>query len=168
MVKTKQILTKAMVQKLKTQNDMILLITPVFIVLGRHWRPGKRWPCSCLTTALLLTAFHQNNLDAERILWLAAVLELTGMCSKVWMPKTAQRAPSLHLRDPNGLHWKVPVHCWWGHCSSWSLVFHFKFPIWSNAYISYNFIYVLIILIYRIKIQNFLSDHSSISHTSED
>lgn len=45
---------------------MILLITPVFIVLGRHWRPGKQWPCSCLTTALLLTAFHQNTLDAER------------------------------------------------------------------------------------------------------
>lgn len=45
---------------------MILLITPVFIVLGRHWRPGKQWSCSCLTTALLLTAVHQNTLDAER------------------------------------------------------------------------------------------------------
>lgn len=135
MVKTKQILTKAMVQKLKTQNDMILLITLVFpggLGNGSHEKCQVLLPLplhSCRLPFTITTSMLRE------MLWLAAILELTGMCSKVWMPKTPQRAPSLHLRDPNGLHWKLSTHCWGGHCSSWSLVFHFTFPIWSNAYI---------------------------------
>lgn len=148
---------------------------PVFIVLGKHWRAGNRVAVESVkvllppTAGLLKTTFHQNDFDADENAVTSSYFGVDWMCSKVWVPKPPKRATALHLRDPKGLHWKLPTSCWWGHCNSWSLVSHFKFPIWSNTCISYNLIQVLINLIYRIKIQNFLSsDHSNTSRASED
>lgn len=80
------------------------------------------------------------------------------MCSEGWMQKTQQGATSPYSwgtqMDSTGCC-PIPV----GERAAFPSL---KFPIWSNAYISYNLIHILIIFIYRIKIQNFLSsDHSN-------
>lgn len=162
----KQILTKAMVQKLKTQNDMILLITLVF---PGKWQP---WKCQVLapacTTALLQTTFHQ------RPSVLRGCCDEQPFCS--WLGCVLKFECQRHHRGHHLYIWGTQMDSTGscpltagGHCISWSLVFHFTFPIWSNAYISYNLIHFLIILIYRIKIQNFLSsDHSNIPHTGKN
>lgn len=88
--------------------------------------------------------------------WLGCILKVE--C------KTQQGATSLYIwgtqMDSTG-SCPIPV--------GESTAFPLKFPIWSNAYISHNLIHVLIIFIYRRKIQNFLSsDHSNTLCTSEE
>lgn len=164
-----------MIQKLKTQNDMILLIIPSVYCFRQALEGRELGGCGkCQGAPASYRWTPESHLSSKRLLAdenavTSGHFGVDWMCSKVWVPKPPKRATALHLRDPKGLHWKLPTSCWWGHCNSWSLVPHFKFPIWSNVCISYNLIQVLINLIYRIKIQNFLSsDHSNTSRASED
>lgn len=91
-----------MVQKLRTQMTWFCLQPQCFFRQPPEvWETG--WPqrvsrCSCL---LLLSSWKlpliKMILMLIKMLWAAAIWELTRMCSKVWTPKTQQRAASLHI-----------------------------------------------------------------------
>lgn len=147
---------------------------PVFNLLVKHWKARKQGGHGkCRDAPAFFCSTPANYQSSKRLILIkkkknavtSSCLGVDCLCSKGWMQKTQQGATSLYIwgtqMDSTG-SCPIPV----GESTASPPL---KFPIWSNAYISHNLIHVLIIFIYRIKIQNFLSsDHSNTLCTSEE